>query len=815
MSGLLIPKQVILIVWNELYQHQRQQSEKEAALHAELRDGVVSSDDEQDQLITIDQAIEVREVPNGWLLTKTSTKTPPLTLTASAISEKQKINRSPRGDGLKEVVRTAWDALRKQQLQNREEEKDLRAELRDGLASSDEDQKNDPDSDKITIERDIELEVERTEEVVTPRSSLLPLHRTVTTTDMAAIPNKNKDGTNDTTTTVDRKSATPAPLGVEECEQVSMSTRTTSSMSTMTTSTKINESPSSDSLSSHSNAELSSTLSKNSKSKQNKKPMNTPKAPEATKTEKRPIMLNLMKPRDPFEEEEDEEEKDEEEAEEEEKEKEKEQKEKDEFNQLPMANLSSKEKSVLKSLKFIDSRVMAQVAKRKMKKGKLIAELIQVAENEDDDLNNIFIGNVAAANDSKLLQQHNIEAIVTVMDHQDKLIDTKTNHLHIQAFDSLHNEPLISEKYKNQKVFEWIRERSKGSNKKKILIHCFMGQSRSAAIVIAYIMQLRRLTYEQAFTLLQKRRPSIRPNDNFIQQLLKLEKELLADTSRSKIESTVPVSLVNDIQYDTSLEYKTGDLVLLPTTTAASTTTTTARSTTTASSTTTATAPSTTTASSTTTATAPSTTTTTAPSITITTAPSTTTTPTISTVHEMKKDEKKTVSNTASSENKLKVKEKEAHYLSSRDRDQIKKLAIAKKFHRDPKRFHVIDCYGSDSEANECSNSVELNHDGIHCERCHGKIENLKEFLEITDEPFHSSTELPNSYINCQGYKCYQENSYEHTGIWCSTCHSHYIASSYYVDWIIHQHQLGKSSFEISRMAADIPSNDNWTFSYG
>ena len=52
-------------------------------------------------------------------------------------------------------------------------------------------------------------------------------------------------------------------------------------------------------------------------------------------------------------------------------------------------------------------------------------------------------------------------------------------------------------------------------------------------MVIAYIMAKQRKTYEQAHKALKDKRPIIKPNDNFIEQLMKFEIQLIKFTIES------------------------------------------------------------------------------------------------------------------------------------------------------------------------------------------------------------------------------------------------------------------------------------------
>jgi protein-tyrosine phosphatase len=51
------------------------------------------------------------------------------------------------------------------------------------------------------------------------------------------------------------------------------------------------------------------------------------------------------------------------------------------------------------------------------------------------------------------------------------------------------------------------------------LIHCREGRSRSPSILIAYLIRYHHMTYEEALTLLQSKRPIVRPNPGFAEQL--------------------------------------------------------------------------------------------------------------------------------------------------------------------------------------------------------------------------------------------------------------------------------------------------------
>ena len=75
-----------------------------------------------------------------------------------------------------------------------------------------------------------------------------------------------------------------------------------------------------------------------------------------------------------------------------------------------------------------------------------------------------------------------------------------------------------------------------------MLVHCYAGVSRSAACVIAYLMQEKNMNFDDAFTFASKRRPIIFPNVGFQKQLIEFGKLLIV-----KQRYSVPRQLSKEI----------------------------------------------------------------------------------------------------------------------------------------------------------------------------------------------------------------------------------------------------------------------------
>lgn len=58
----------------------------------------------------------------------------------------------------------------------------------------------------------------------------------------------------------------------------------------------------------------------------------------------------------------------------------------------------------------------------------------------------------------------------------------------------------------------------------KVLVHCAQGVSRSAAVLIGYLMHHTRISFTEALAKAQQARPVVNPNEGFVLQLRKFER---------------------------------------------------------------------------------------------------------------------------------------------------------------------------------------------------------------------------------------------------------------------------------------------------
>ena len=98
-----------------------------------------------------------------------------------------------------------------------------------------------------------------------------------------------------------------------------------------------------------------------------------------------------------------------------------------------------------------------------------------------------------------------------------------------------------------QEYFHGVTEfmRKHASEGRAILVHCFMGMSRSATIVILYLMQECDMSLKQAYDFVKRKRPTINPNPKFLKQLGEFELKLRGvSTIRFREKGPITVSTI-------------------------------------------------------------------------------------------------------------------------------------------------------------------------------------------------------------------------------------------------------------------------------
>lgn len=136
----------------------------------------------------------------------------------------------------------------------------------------------------------------------------------------------------------------------------------------------------------------------------------------------------------------------------------------------------------------------------------------------------LFLGNEKDAQDLACMITLNIGHVLNITTHL-PLYHADSGALRYKRLPATDNSKQDLRQY-FEEAFEFIEEaQQKG---KGVLIHCQAGVSRSATVVIAYLMKHTLMTVGDAYKFVKGKRPIISPNLNFMGQLLEFESDLNA-----------------------------------------------------------------------------------------------------------------------------------------------------------------------------------------------------------------------------------------------------------------------------------------------
>ena len=126
----------------------------------------------------------------------------------------------------------------------------------------------------------------------------------------------------------------------------------------------------------------------------------------------------------------------------------------------------------------------------------------------------IYLGNEDTARDKKILKELNISNILICAEGCEIFFPDEFNYKILYLDDAV-DEDLLS----------WLKEGFEfiDSSKDRVYIHCVMGISRSAAVVIAYLMYKYHKSYGDAYNEVYNKRKVISPNSGFQEQLKQFE----------------------------------------------------------------------------------------------------------------------------------------------------------------------------------------------------------------------------------------------------------------------------------------------------
>lgn len=142
----------------------------------------------------------------------------------------------------------------------------------------------------------------------------------------------------------------------------------------------------------------------------------------------------------------------------------------------------------------------------------------------------VYLGSEWNASNLEELQRNGVRHILNVTREIDNFFPGMFDYLNIRVYDD--DKTDLLKHWDN--TFKYINKaRNEGS---KVLVHCKMGISRSASVVIAYAMKAFSWNFDKALKHVKAKRSCIKPNTNFLSQLETYQGILDAMKNKEKLQ---------------------------------------------------------------------------------------------------------------------------------------------------------------------------------------------------------------------------------------------------------------------------------------
>ena len=128
-------------------------------------------------------------------------------------------------------------------------------------------------------------------------------------------------------------------------------------------------------------------------------------------------------------------------------------------------------------------------------------------------VDNIYLGNAYNASNFNQLDEFNITTIINVTNEIPNYFEELEEFSYLKIpIDDTNSNTLLSF---FDKINEYIKNNEREKTKTNILNHCYMGSSRSATVIIAYLVKKYNFSLQQALELVKEKRRVVNINTKF------------------------------------------------------------------------------------------------------------------------------------------------------------------------------------------------------------------------------------------------------------------------------------------------------------
>ena len=146
----------------------------------------------------------------------------------------------------------------------------------------------------------------------------------------------------------------------------------------------------------------------------------------------------------------------------------------------------------------------------------------------DHIIDNIYLGDFRTADNIDILRQYNITHIINCAFNLPNRFPEQITYKRLDLRDEP-DQPILE---RLEEAYQFIKE----NKDKNIFVHCVFGKSRSASVVIFYVMKEKKMNFQDAKNFVKNIRNIVEPNSGFESELNRYYEEHIKNEAENKNE---------------------------------------------------------------------------------------------------------------------------------------------------------------------------------------------------------------------------------------------------------------------------------------
>ena len=144
----------------------------------------------------------------------------------------------------------------------------------------------------------------------------------------------------------------------------------------------------------------------------------------------------------------------------------------------------------------------------------------------DHIIDNIYLGDFRTADNIDMLRQYNITHIINCAFNLPNRFPEQITYKRLDLRDEP-DQPILE---RLEEAYQFIKE----NKDKNIFVHCVFGKSRSASVVIFYVMKEKKMNFQEAKNFVKNIRNIVEPNSGFESELNRYYEEHIKSEVENK-----------------------------------------------------------------------------------------------------------------------------------------------------------------------------------------------------------------------------------------------------------------------------------------